>query len=428
MWWLTARSKIALHQKLIFLGLVVCLAAWGLLVLYEASYFHSLRLYKVGYFNFLKQVVFVVLGFLIFALVQKIELKKYLRWPYLWIALAAILPLVPNIDCYQIGGTCRWIVFSLPGPDHVVIHTGLWSLILFFIGVLILNASNRSWTKMEKTVTVCAACWIAVMLIKQPDTSMFILLFTISLYYLFINGRKKTALALGAFFLCIIVYYFFLGPQYIQSRLINIFDYSLSDPTNRSYQMLQSRFAFYHGKWFGVGVGNTISSLLNLPEAHCGFIFSVLGEAHGLFGVAIYITAIIAFFWFGMRAIARINHQLEANVLTFFVYFVIVFAFTSIAVTIHILPIFDSPLPFFSYGGAFTLITLFTSGWIYKNLDGEGGGMKIKIFDFKKPLSLIILVVAAILFIRAVHVSYAYHPAYDDYLAKPNEIINYFVK
>lgn len=426
----TLRSAILKNEKILLLALVICMIAWGLSILHEASYYFSLRYQKIGYYYVLRQTVYVIFGFVIFFFVQKIDLiKKILRWPYLWIVLASVVPLIPNIDDYSIYGASRWIIISLPGPDRLVIHTGLWSLILFFIGILILNASNRSWTTREKIVTACAAVWIGIMLLKQPDTIMFIFLFIISVCYLFKNGRTKTALALMACLVCIIMCYIFWGPQYIQSRILNVFDYNLSDPFGDSYQILQSRFAFYHGQWFGVGVGNTISSRLNLPEAHGGFIFSVLAEAHGLAGVAVYIMAIIAFFCFGIRAIAHTNNQLEKDVLQFMVYFIVICAFTSIAVTVQVLPIFDSQLPFISYGGVMTMLTLFTAAWIFKNLNNDDGGeMKIKIFALKNLFTLTILVVAALLFIRAINISYEYYPVFNAYLNRPNECIQYFVK
>ena len=440
-WVKAVKSKIVMNQQWIFLGLVICLILWGLAVLSEASFYYSLKIYKSPFFILVRQAVFIAQGILGFIIIQKMDLSRLLKWPFAWLAMAAILPLLAfaPIIGHEVHGATRWLIIPLPANARVVIHTGLFSLICFFIAVHIFNAVVRDWTRIEKVIVAFVFCWVAIWLLKQPDTVMFLLLGAFSIYYLFLAGRRKTALAMIMLFVCLVLSYYYFGPQYIRLRLTQFFDYSLSDATSNGYQMLQSRFAFWHGGWSSVGLENVFSSRLNLPGAHDEFIFAVLAEAYGLVGVAIYILAIVAFIYFGLTAARRISGGREAAVLKFFVILIAVYAFCSIGVTIHLLPVFAMPLPFFSSGGAFLLITLLTSGWIFKHLRGRAiaenksydivhasAGVESAGYRLIWPLA-ITLSVAAILFLRAMHISYSYHPAFQYLLENPDVLIKMII-
>ena len=53
------------------------------------------------------------------------------------------------------------------------------------------------------------------------------------------------------------------------------------------------------GEWFGVGLGASVQKLFYLPEAHTDFLFAVLAEGLGLFGVA---RPAGAYFWHSLGA------------------------------------------------------------------------------------------------------------------------------
>ena len=53
------------------------------------------------------------------------------------------------------------------------------------------------------------------------------------------------------------------------------------------YQLAHSLFAFGNGGFFGVGLGQSIQKQLYLPEAHTDFIFAIIAEELGFFGVLI---------------------------------------------------------------------------------------------------------------------------------------------
>ncbi len=62
---------------------------------------------------------------------------------------------------------------------------------------------------------------------------------------------------------------------------------SLGRSLRHGFQLTQSLIAIGRGEWFGVGLGASVQKLFYLPEAHTDFLFAVLAEELGLFGVVL---------------------------------------------------------------------------------------------------------------------------------------------
>lgn len=67
-----------------------------------------------------------------------------------------------------------------------------------------------------------------------------------------------------------------------------------ADPFGSGYQLTQSLMAFGRGGFWGQGLGNSVQKLEYLPEAHTDFVFAILGEELGYFGVLIVLALQLA--------------------------------------------------------------------------------------------------------------------------------------
>ena len=70
-----------------------------------------------------------------------------------------------------------------------------------------------------------------------------------------------------------------------------------ASPYGSGFQLTQSLIAIGRGKWFGVGLGNSVQKLFYLPEAHTDFLFAVLAEELGLAGVLLTIGLFVGLIW-----------------------------------------------------------------------------------------------------------------------------------
>ena len=78
--------------------------------------------------------------------------------------------------------------------------------------------------------------------------------------------------------------------DYQRNRILTFID-PLQEPLGAGYHIIQSQIAIGSGGLFGKGwMHGTQSQLAYLPERHTDFIFAVIGEEFGLFGIGILMT------------------------------------------------------------------------------------------------------------------------------------------
>ena len=122
---------------------------------------------------------------------------------------------------------------------------------------------------------------ITIILLKQPDFGMFILIFIVWIMQIISSNLEKNKIIpiIAIFNLVFIFSYFFL--DHVQFRINNFFFSNVGD----NYQITKSLESFASGGVLGKGLGNGVISK-NLPDAHSDFIFALIGEEFG------YITSI----------------------------------------------------------------------------------------------------------------------------------------
>jgi rod shape determining protein RodA len=158
---------------------------------------------------------------------------------------------------------------------------------------------------------------------------------------------------------------------YQKNRFLVFLDPSV-DPRGAGYNLIQSRVAIGSGGWFGKGfTEGTQKRLAFLPEQHTDFIFSVVGEEWGFFGVALVLLAFGLIFWRLVRIAERSSDPFAS--LVPFGLFGSWFAhvLVNVGMTVGIMPITGIPLPFISYGGSFLLVNLLAMA-IVQRIAAEG--------------------------------------------------------
>ena len=70
---------------------------------------------------------------------------------------------------------------------------------------------------------------------------------------------------------------------YRRARFFSFLD-PWSDPQNSGFQIVQALIGMGSGGVFGEGLGQGISKVFYLPEAHTDMIFAIVGEELGLLG------------------------------------------------------------------------------------------------------------------------------------------------
>ena len=200
---------------------------------------------------------------------------------------------------------------------------------------------------------------LPVMLIaKQPDLGTALMIAASGFFVLFLAGIGwKVILGLAVSAAAFAPVAWSLMHDYQQQRVMTLID-PTQDPLGTGYHTIQSTIALGSGGLFGKGwLNGTQTHLDFLPERHTDFIFAVLGEELGLFGILLLLTLYLLIITRGLyitsRATTMFSRLIAGSItMTFGTY-----AFVNMGMVSGILPVVGVPLPLISFGGT-SLVTM----------------------------------------------------------------------
>jgi cell division protein FtsW len=148
-----------------------------------------------------------------------------------------------------------------------------------------------------------------------------------------------------------------------QAARLGGFSDPFSDPTGSTYQTLQGLIAMAVGGPLGSGLGSSQQlGGINIPYAWNDYIFAVIGEEAGLFGMLIVISAFMAIALRGLRTARHAPDTYGALIATGIVVWISGQAFVNIAVVLALLPVTGVPLPLVSQGGSSLIVLMAAIG------------------------------------------------------------------
>jgi cell division protein FtsW len=192
---------------------------------------------------------------------------------------------------------------------------------------------------------------ISFLVFLEPDFSTAFLLVFISIVMFFIAGIRTFSI-LALITVSIPALFLMIGRTSYRRERIMGFINPWADPTNKGYQIIQSFKAFALGGFSGVGLGRSVQKMKYLPIPHTDFIFAIIAEELGYFGVLgiIFLYMLLAYRGF---KIAYSQHESFDFYLSFGITSLIIWeAVFNIAVVTGLLPSTGISLPFLSYGGS----------------------------------------------------------------------------
>jgi rod shape determining protein RodA len=156
----------------------------------------------------------------------------------------------------------------------------------------------------------------------------------------------------------------FVMLDYQKTRVMTFLDPG-REPLGAGYQLRQSKIAVGSGQIAGRGyMQGTQSQLRFLPARHTDFVFAVLAEEWGFFGIVGVLVLYSVYIFNGAlvagRARDRTGILLVIGLLSGFGFHVLY----NTAMVVGLVPITGIPLPFLSYGGSFTLANFMAAGMI----------------------------------------------------------------
>lgn len=274
--------------------------------------------------------------------------------------MATILVFVPGLGVTH-GGARRWIyIGSLSFQPLEFLKIGF---IIYFSAWISGIKDKIKTIKYGLLPFVILMSIIGFILLKQPDTDSFIIMFLVGLAMYLIGGAKWRHVFLIGILALIGISIILFSRPYLMTRLTTFLN-PAENPLTSGYQIQQSLIAVGSGGIFGRGLGQSIQKFKFLPESIGDAIFPIAAEEFGLIGGVVIIILFLFFTSRGLK-IANLAPDIFGGLLVAgIVILITVQSFLNIASMIGVIPLSGSPLIFFSQGGTALFFTLAEIGMI----------------------------------------------------------------
>lgn len=286
--------------------------------------------------------------------------------PLLYIATLILLVLV-EIAGVSAGGAKRWLNlgFARIQPSELA-KISVPMMVVWFLTIRHTLPSSSDIL----TALVIIALPVALIL-SQPDLGTSLLVGASGVIALFLAGLSWRMIAIGGVLVAIAapLFWFFGIKDYQRERVLTLFNPD-ADQFGAGWHIIQSQIAIGSGGISGKGyMQGTQSQLEFLPESSTDFIFAVIAEELGLFGVSCLLIAYGILIFRGLYLSTllcnRFARVVSASIfLTFFINI-----FVNIGMVSGFLPVVGLPLAFISYGGS-SIFSLMAGFAIAMNLIG----------------------------------------------------------
>lgn len=341
-----------------FVFAVISIVALGMLMMTSASIVISDKQMHQPFYYLIKQLVYLMLGLMLGAVVMQYKIDVLEKWSgyiLLGVMLLLALVLIPGIG-HRVNGSARWIGIGPLGFQ--VSELAKFAVVVYMAGYLVRRNHEIQYqlTGFLKPMMILGV--IALLLLREPDFGATVVVVATTLGMMFLAGMRIRhfillfSLVLGA--LAAIA----VSAPYRLARLTGFLN-PWERPFDTGYQLTQSLIAFGRGGWFGVGLGKSIQKMFYLPEAHTDFLFAVIAEELGVFGMllvmGLFLLLVTRVLMMGREAQGLGRHFAGFVAYGFGLWLSIQFI-VSIGVNSGILPTKGLTLPLMSYGGSSVLV------------------------------------------------------------------------
>ena len=352
------------------------LVAFGLVMVYSATS-ASAALGDGDPMSYLKrQSIYALLGIALMLVASRFDYHRlrFLAPPLLLVALGlcvAVLVVAPEIN-----GAKRW--FILGPASFQPSELAKLALCLFAAVYLARRGPPQTLGELAKPLGLLTAVFCGLILL-EPDLGTTITLCGTMFAIFLVAGVPFRPLLAGAFLAVGVGLIAIWAEPYRRARIFSFLD-PWSDAEGSGFQIVQALIGFGSGGLTGEGLGESVSKVLYLPEAHTDMIFAVIGEELGLVGSMLVIGAFAAFAFAGFRVAIRCKDPFGKLLAAGLTALVCGQATVNLAAVLGIAPLTGIPLPFVSYGGS-SLVVLLAGVGILLNIAVNGEVVRARVPD-----------------------------------------------
>jgi cell division protein FtsW len=340
---------------------VLLLTGIGIVMIYSASSEIALKKFGNGYYFFERQLCFALPGLFALIVCRYVPYKWLRSLAYVFLTAALVLLVAVQIKGigYAAGGATRWL--RIKGFSFQPSEFARFAMIIYLAYSLSKKRDRIEDPFIGFLPHFVVLTGFAGLLLAQPDFGSVLILAAITWIMMFAGGVRPLHLFSSMFGVVLVLSVLMVNAEYRIKRLTTFLD-PWQSPTGEGYQIIHSLMAFGTGGLWGTGVGKGYQKLFYLPEPHTDFIFSVIGEELGLWGVLLILVLYFIMLWRGISIAMNAKDHFSSLLAIGLIASIGLQVCINMGVTLGLLPTKGLTLPFLSYGGTSLLFNMISIG------------------------------------------------------------------
>ncbi|MEL7609000.1 MAG: putative lipid II flippase FtsW [Bacillota bacterium] len=347
------------HMDFPMLLTILLLCAFGIVMVFSASYYWAQHYQGDGYYYIKKQLQFLAIGIVVMLVASRVNYRflDKMKWYIVGVSIAMLVAVL--IFGVERNGGKRW--FEIAGISIQPSEIAKFAMTLWMAAFMSRRAALMKSFARGVVPMLMVMLLVCGLILLQPNLSMAVSIGMIGMAMLFVGGAKSKHLMLllvaaaGAFVLLV------LAADYRIDR-VTIFLDPWKDEKDKGYQLIQSLYALGSGGIFGTGLNYSRQKLLYLTYGESDFIFSIIGEELGWIGGVCVIAAYLFLIYRGVRVAMRCKDHFGSLLAVGITVTLAVQVMVHIGVVTSSIPPTGQTLPFISAGGSSLVVYLAQMG------------------------------------------------------------------
>jgi cell division protein FtsW len=345
----------------IITAVMAVLTMLGLVMVLSSSAVKAINNGQNGWGYFKKQLLWAILGMGALFITVKVPYTKWRNFVKVGLVgsfVSMFLVFIPGLG-RNINGAQNWLNLGPFGgqPSEVM----KLALLLYSADLLARRSehiANPKRTLRPVLMILGAAC---LLVLAQRDLGNGIVMAIIVLAVSFFAGVPLRPLAGAATGMTVAGVGFVMSESYRLARWTSFLNLEANKQKN-GYQVWQSLVAIASGGLTGAGVGAGKAKWGFIPELHTDFIFALIAEEMGLFGVVVVCALFAVLGYAGLQVALHAKDTFGMLVAGGVTAWLLAQAVINIMGVTGMMPLTGLTLPFVSFGGSSLLITMSAAG------------------------------------------------------------------
>ena len=347
----------------------ISMSIFGAIMIFDASVYQAHTTFNDQFYFLKSQMVWLLIGTVVAFPFYLIDYKKIVKFAIPAMGMIIISLFLVLFLGEDINGSRRWFqIGALPAIQPAEFAKIV--IIIYLSGWL--SKQEHKYKDLKDFFknflgfgTILGI--IAVLILWEPDlgTTMIICLTSFAMFFISGKDRIHTWGSLSILLLGVplVVLAGILEP-YRFERIKTYFELLLkgevADPKGSGYQIQQILIGIGSGGLLGKGFGQSRQRFGYLVEntAFTDSIFAVILEEFGLIGGLVMIFFWLTFLWKGFSIAEKVDDREGRFLVVGITIWLVLQSFLNMAANIGIIPLTGIPLPFLTYGGSNTFVTL----------------------------------------------------------------------